>query len=385
MAIDLKISKLKIFQSKGEKTMLYFIVLTRLCNLNCIYCGNNPEPEIEPLEIQYKIDDLKKFIEADPDPTIAFYGGEPLLRIPIMEQIMDNIKAKRWILQTNGYFLHLIKPKYLRKFDAILVSIDGRKEVNDFYRGKGNYDVVLRNVKIIKENGFNGDLIARMAVSEKTDIYLDVKHLLNLDDPKFDHVHWQLDVMWDSPPYSRYNNFDKWARDSYMPGIRKLIDYWLETMEKRYEVLGIVPFLGIMSRLLGLNKQKHLPCGAGINAFTISTSGKILACPIAPEFDWNILGDIWSTSFQSLPFKVMVGEPCLSCRYYNICGGRCLFANKTTLWGLDGFRKVCNITRYLIDELKKIEPNIRELIQGEKIPLRDLNYPTYNNTTEIIP
>ena len=364
--------------------MLYFIILTRVCNLRCLYCGNDPDPRIEPLEITYDIWDLKRFVEKDPEPIIAFYGGEPLLRINLLEEIMDNIKARHWVLQTNGIFLDRLEEKYLKSFDTILVSIDGRPEITNYYRGLGTYERVLENIKLIRERGFEGDLIARMTVSGKTDIFLDVKHLVELKDPNFDHVHWQLDVLWDSPPYQRYDDFDAWVSKSYNPGITRLVNYWYEKMVKEEKVLGIIPFIGIMKTLLR-GERTNLRCGVGINAFTITTSGRIIACPIAPEFEWNFLGDIWNTEPEELPWRVTISGPCLSCDIYHICGGRCLFANKTMLWGIEGFRKVCQTVRHLVNELERIKPRVERLINAGVISEKDFDYPPFNNSVEIIP
>jgi len=363
--------------------MLYFIILTQICNLNCIYCGNTPDPSIEPVDITYKIKDLKNFLDNDPDAVIAFYGGEPLLRMELMKRIMDEVKARRYILQTNGLLLKNLETKYLKRFDTILVSIDGREEVNDFYRGKGTYRRVIENVRDIKERGFRGDLIARMAVSERTDIFEDVRHLLNVGDPWFDHVHWQLDVMWDHPPYQRYRNFDEWIK-KYNLGITELINYWINTMKEDGKVLGIVPFIGIMKTLL-YNEKVELRCGAGINAFAVTTSGRLLACPIAPEFEWNHVGNIFENKPFEIVRKVAVGEPCTSCEIRHICGGRCLFANKTKLWGEEGFRKVCGTVKHLVRELQRVKGEVVKLIKLGVVKREDFNYPEYNNTTEIIP
>ncbi|MGQ4891494.1 MAG: TIGR04084 family radical SAM/SPASM domain-containing protein [Candidatus Njordarchaeia archaeon] len=367
--------------------MLYFVATTMVCNLNCIYCGNNPDPAIEPLEVTFDLEKLKKFISKDSDATIGFYGGEPLLRIRLIEEIMDKILAKRYIIQTNGIFLNRLKRRYLERFDTILISIDGRKEINDYYRGRGVYDVIMKNMKYIRENGFKGDLIARMAISSKTDIYLDVKYLVELRNPGFDHVHWQLDALWDTPPAQRYgglNGFKKWVHDSYNPGISKLIDYWIRNMEEKGKVLGIVPFQGIMKTLI-TGEKTNLRCGAGIDTFAITTSGRILACPIAPEFDFNVVGHIEKNDPRDLPWKVKVGGPCETCEVRDICGGRCLFANKTMLWGMEGFMAVCDTVKHLINELKKVKPKVEKMLNEGKIREEELFYPKYNNTTEIIP
>lgn len=364
--------------------MLYFIILTQVCNLRCKYCGNTPDPTIAPVRLNYNLDTLKEFIKKDNAPHICFYGGEPLLEIPLMEKIMDEIHAERYILQTNGLLLSKLKTEYLLRFDTILVSIDGRKEVTDYYRGKGVYEKIIKNVRDIRRRGFKGDLIARMAISGNSNVYLDVKHLVELEDPHFDHVHWQLDVLWDYPPKQRYDDFERWVNESYNPGIKKLIKYWYENMARKGIVLGIVPFLGIMKSLL-YNERTGLRCGAGINAFTITTAGEITVCPVAPEFNFAKIGNIFSSDPKELPYKVTIGEPCISCEYYHLCGGRCLFANKTKLWGEKGFREVCNTVKYLIDNLIRIKPKVEKLIEKGIINKEEFYYPPYNNSTEVIP
>ena len=151
----------------------YFIILTRACNLSCLYCGEDAAFEEPPIDIAFSIEELRLFLDQDTsEKTIQFYGGEPLLRIPEMQEIMDSIEGvKHWSVQTNASFLHKLPTPYLKRLTAILASIDGREEVNDINRGKGNYQTVLKNCQIAQDNGFTGDLVARMATSEIADIY----------------------------------------------------------------------------------------------------------------------------------------------------------------------------------------------------------------------
>ncbi len=356
--------------------MLYIIFLTGVCNLRCRYCGGTIPEEVMPHEIQYEIEDLRKFIEKDPDATVAFYGGEPLLRIPLMLRMMDSLPAKRFVIQTNGFFLDKIPRGYLNRLDAILVSIDGREEITDYYRGRGVYRMVVDKVRKIRPH-YHGDLIARMAVSEESDIYEEVTHLLSLP---FDHVHWQLNVVW--APDDSWHDFDAWVRNSYNPGITRLTELWVENLQKG-KILGIVPFLGVIKRMLF--GGEGLPCGAGRDAFAIATDGRVLACPIAGEFEWNELGDIWSSEPEKLRNSVDVDEPCKSCDIYPVCGGRCLFANKERLWGEEGFAKICGTVRHLVNEMKRAKSMVEELINRGKFEREDFFYPPFNNTTEIIP
>ncbi len=356
--------------------MLYIVFLTGVCNLHCRYCGGTIPEEVMPHEIQYNLNDLKNFIIKDKNAMIAFYGGEPLLRIKRMIEIMDILPAKHFVLQTNGFFLDKIPEEYLNRLDTILVSIDGVKEVTDYYRGNGVYKTVIGKVKKIREK-YQGDLIARMAVSEQSDIYRDVRHLLSLP---FNHVHWQLNVVW--APDGSWQDFNKWVRDSYNPGITQLAKWWRGEI-KNGKIPGIVPFQGVIKRMLF--NESGMPCGAGRDAFTISTDGKILACPIGGEYEWNNMGNIWSSDPDILRNSIDVDEPCKSCDIYPVCGGRCLFANKERYWGMSGFSAICSTVKYLVTEMNEAMKEIDNYITTGKYEKENFKYPSFNNTTEIIP
>lgn len=341
--------------------MLYIIMTTPECNLNCSYCGGSLYGM--PKDISYDIDCLKRIIEKDSNAVVAFYGGEPLLRPDTVKKLLRLLPANHFVINTNGYFIENIVDD-LSFFDTILLSIDGRKQVTDTYRERGCYEQVLTARDIIKESSFQGELIARMAASKNTDIYEDVTHLLRL----FPFVHWQLDVVWSA--LWDFSDFKRWVEMSYKPGLKKLLSDWTLDI-KEQKIGGIIPFLGIMTRLL--YGRTGLPCQSGDNAISITTDGQILACPIAPGYQWNNLGSI-STDFN----RVFVDEPCPSCDVYQVCGGRCLFSNKERLWGKEGFNEICNVTKFLIYELESIIPLCEPI--KEKI-----EYPFFNNTTEIIP
>ena len=358
--------------------MLYIVFLTARCNLRCTYCGGSIEESVMPPEITYDIDELVEFISTDPSPSIAFYGGEPLLRADLMVEIMDRVEVEHFILQTNGLLLDRVDAEYLKRFSTILVSIDGRREVTDHYRG-GVYEKVVRNVRWVRKAGYEGELIARMVATELTDIYSDVLHLLSI--PEFSHVHWQIDAVWS--PESLWKNFAGWV-DRYNSGISRLASYFLSRLREG-EVPGIVPFLGILKAIIFQENMKP-PCGSGVDSFAITTDGRIVACPVCADLPWNQCGEISATRHEDLKRnKVKILEPCQSCRYSFACGGRCLFFNRERLWGDEGFRLVCGTSQHLIQEMMRIAPEIISLSRQGVIDVKMLYYPEYNNTTEIIP
>ncbi len=356
--------------------MHYHIILTKECNLKCNYCGGGSESF--PKELQYSTSDLASFLSRDEAPVIEFYGGEPLLRIEAMEKIMDSIPA-RYVMQTNGLLLDKVVPKYLKKFHSILVSLDGTEEVTDRERGAGVYDRIMQNMKLIKRRGFSGDLVARMTVAQGTDIHENVRHLL--DTKAFDHVHWQLsfEMFWEGA-----EPIEGWI-SSYNAGISSLVEYWIKEMARTRSVPGIVPFIGIMNSLLS-GTSSRLRCGSGIDFFTVMPDGRISACPVSIDFDFSVIGSIFNDAPKSLFNKVSVGEPCLSCGIFHICGGRCLFVNKAQdMLRENGYALICSTVKHLMRELQEALPQVMGLIESGVVKGEDFEYPEFNNGCEIVP
>ncbi|VVB86950.1 7-carboxy-7-deazaguanine synthase [uncultured archaeon] len=362
-----------------DRFMHYHIILTKECNLNCNYCGGGSDSP--PKEIQYSIEDLKSFLSRDSAPVIEFYGGEPLLRIETMEKIMDAIPG-RYVVQTNGLFLDKVEPGYLQRFHSILVSIDGQKETTDRNRGEGVYERIMRNIEIIRQKGFSGDLVARMTVDKGTDIYEDVRHLAGLK--IFDHIHWQLgfEMFWES--WEEETGIAEWI-NSYNKDISSLVEWWVGEMKHSSKVQGIVPFIGVINSMLS-GVPSRLRCGSGVDFFAIMPDGRISACPVSIDFDFSVVGSIINDHPMSLCDKISVGEPCISCGIFHICGGRCLFVNHAQdMLRKDGYGLICATVKHLVRELEGAAPAIRELIDNGVVNRKDFEYPELNNGCEIIP
>ena len=374
--------------------MQYYVTLTTNCNLQCKYCYEKccndigvdlGQLEIDysvPSSISYDIAELKRFCERDPSSTIVFYGGEPLLRIDLIEQIMRNVNAGKFMMQTNGLLLHKLSSSLLGKMDTILVSVDGGRELTDYYRGTGVYDRVIRNLKDLRAKGFTGEVIARMTVGRETRIDQEVASLLS-SETLFDSIHWQLDALFWQSDYDK-GNFFKWVEGEYNPRVRKLVSMWIDQMKRQGRVQRIYPLIGIMESLL-LSEPARLRCGAGWTMFNIQTDGNITPCPVMAGMKDYYLGNIKDTNPDELSTRaVYVSKPCTNCSIYPVCGGRCLYANVTKLWGEEGFALVCGTVRELVEALKLVVPEISSLISELKISLQDFSYPKYNSC-EIIP
>lgn len=144
-----------------------FMLLTDVCNLRCSYCFiHNNMPDQPTGDKIMAWDTAKETIDmyfANLQPTkfhktIVFYGGEPLLMFPLLQQIISYIhkdyadelsKFKIGLLLiTNGTKITVEIADYLAKHPeiTICISLDGSEETNDQKRvyssGKGTfYDI----------------------------------------------------------------------------------------------------------------------------------------------------------------------------------------------------------------------------------------------------
>ena len=74
--------------------MHFHIILTEICNLKCKYCYEKSMNEFDngldkkwnydlksPWESVVNIEKIKEFLKKDENPTLIFYGGEPLMKL----------------------------------------------------------------------------------------------------------------------------------------------------------------------------------------------------------------------------------------------------------------------------------------------------------------
>ena len=371
--------------------MFFHLIMTGECNLHCTYCYGEAIKDADsdfdcdidynlPKAINYNIEDLKNFCLQDSECVLTFYGGEPLLCTDQIREVMNKVPARHFMIQTNGLLLNRLESEYVNRFHTILVSVDGDENLTDNYRGKGTFKKVITNLKRIKNNGFQGELIARMTVSEQTDICKQVTWLMNNTEFAFNSVHWQLNAgFWKD--YHR-RNFKTWLQKNYNLGVRKLCNHWVTQMEEEGIVPRLYPFLGIANSLLS-GEKTLLRCGSGWTNYTIQTDGNIIPCPSMWGIKKHYIGNILDSNPTKLK-QICVSEPCSSCGILGICGGRCLYANLTRRWNQNQYRLVCNSVRNLVDSVTEIMPRINKLLKSGKLSKEDFSFLKYNGC-EIIP
>lgn len=187
------------------------------CNLACEYCfaskgGFGGERCLMSEEIGKKaIDFLIDKSVGRRNLEVDFFGGEPLMNFDTVKKIVEYARSKeaefnknfRFTITTNGLLLDDDKIDFInREMHNCVLSIDGRKEVNDRLRldwgGNGSHDRILPKFKkLVAERG-DKDYYARATYTRHNlDFTNDIMYLYNqgfdqlseepvVSDPKLD-------------------------------------------------------------------------------------------------------------------------------------------------------------------------------------------------------
>ncbi|MDU3368232.1 MAG: thioether cross-link-forming SCIFF peptide maturase, partial [Clostridioides difficile] len=140
------------------------------CNLKCKYCfaaqGDfGGEKELMSFEVgKAAIDYLIANSGSRKNLEIDFFGGEPLMNFEVVKQLVDYGRSVekdynkniRFTITTNGVLLNDEIIDYINEnMHNVVLSLDGRKEVNDNMRptlnDKGSYDITLPRFKKLVE------------------------------------------------------------------------------------------------------------------------------------------------------------------------------------------------------------------------------------------
>lgn len=147
----------------GSNHLSLTIAPTLDCDFACIYCyekGQRKEEymseEVQDAVVKY-LDEQSKYVD---NISIAWYGGEPLLALDIIESITKkaleicekrNIEYSSFIV-TNGYNLTRDVAERLQEYkvEFIQVTIDGLEDVHNLRRplkdGEPTFGTIIKNL-----------------------------------------------------------------------------------------------------------------------------------------------------------------------------------------------------------------------------------------------
>ncbi|MBL7055339.1 radical SAM protein, partial [Candidatus Woesearchaeota archaeon] len=165
----------KILNNLPQLDDLWFMLGSR-CNLSCKHCYVASSPTNDNLE-QMSLEDVMPFLEEAKSfglKNIYFTGGEPFINKDIIEILQKSLEYGNVTVLTNATFpLTRFIPSLKELNDKssnelrFRVSLDYfSKEKHEAIRGKGNFDLTLKNVISLKKSGFKVIITATPLVYE---------------------------------------------------------------------------------------------------------------------------------------------------------------------------------------------------------------------------
>lgn len=156
------------------------------CQLRCKYCFASTGDFGQGRKLmsfetgKHAIDFLLENSGDRPNLELDFFGGEPLMNFKVVKQIVEYARSRekefnkkfRFTITTNGLLLDDEKIDFInREMSNVVLSIDGRKSVNDYFRvlpnGQGCYDMILPKYKKLVEGRGDKEYYVRGTFTNK--------------------------------------------------------------------------------------------------------------------------------------------------------------------------------------------------------------------------
>ncbi|MBE6867966.1 MAG: thioether cross-link-forming SCIFF peptide maturase [Ruminococcus sp.] len=280
------------------------------CNLRCKYCFASTgdfgvgrklmDLETAKRAIDFLIEKSgdRKFLEVD------FFGGEPSLNFDVVMQTVEYARSReaetgktfRFTTTTNGMHLTDEMIDFINKeMYNVVLSIDGRKEVNDRMRvrvdGTGCYDLITKNFKrLVDKRPNDKDWYVRGTYTKyNLDFSEDVVHLRDLG---FEQISVEPVMADAKEPYA--------ITEADLPRIFKEYEVLAEKIKKIREEGKFINFFHFMLDLdQGPCAIKRLRgCGCGNEYVAITPDGDIYPCHQFVGIDEYKMGSLYDGSFN---------------------------------------------------------------------------------------
>jgi uncharacterized protein len=310
------------------------------CNLACKYCfaeegEYHGRRAIMSYEVGKKaIDFLIASSGNRRNLEVDFFGGEPLMNWQVVKDLVNygreqeelHNKKFRFTLTTNGVLLNDDILEFANKeMSNIVLSIDGRKEVNDqmrpFRKGQGSYDLIVPKFQKVAETRNQTNYYARGTFTHHNlDFSKDVLHLADLG---FKQISVEPVVAEDNEEYAIKQEDLKQIFEEY--------DMLAKEMIEREKVGKGFNFFHFMIDLEGgpCVAKRLSGCGSGTEYLAVTPWGDLYPCHQFVGIDEFLMGNVdegvRKTDIRD-EFKlcnVYAKDKCRDCfaRFY--CSGGC--------------------------------------------------------------
>ena len=332
-----------IDQVKQRKTVVKALCLhiAHDCNLACKYCfAEEGEYHGRRALMSYEVG--KKaldFLIASSgnrrNLEVDFFGGEPLMNWQVVKDLVAygrqqeklHDKHFRFTVTTNGVLLNDEIQEFInQEMDNVVLSLDGRREVNDamrpFRNGKGSYDLIVPKFQKLADSRNQERYYVRGTFTRNNlDFSNDVLHFADLG---FKQMSIEPVVGDESDPYA--------IREEDIPKICEEYDRLAKLMiEREREGKGFNFFHFMIDLEGGPCVSKRLSgCGSGTEYLAVTPWGDLYPCHQFVGREEFLMGNVdegithpeIADEFRGC--SVYSKEKCRSCFAKFYCSGGCM-------------------------------------------------------------
>lgn len=358
-----------VMDFKKRKTVVKALCLhiAHDCNLGCRYCfaeegEYHGDRSLMSLEVgRQALDFLVENSGNRRNLEVDFFGGEPTMNFEVVKELVrygrslekSHNKKFRFTLTTNGILLDDDIMEFAnREMANVVLSIDGRKAVNDYMRparnGKSTYDIIVPKFQRFAEMRNQTNYYVRGTFTHHNlDFSEDVLHLADLG---FQQISVEPVVAPPEAPYA--------IQEADLPQLMEEYDKLAKEMVCRErEGKGFNFFHFMIDLTQGPCVAKRLSgCGSGTEYLAVTPWGDLYPCHQFVGQEQFKLGNVYD-GIQAEEIRdefklcnVYAKEKCRDCfaRFY--CSGGCA-ANSYNFHGsiLDAYDIGCELQKKRIE------------------------------------
>ncbi len=358
-----------IDEVKKRKTVVKALCLhiAHDCNLACRYCfAEEGEYHGRRALMSYEVG--KKaldFLIANSgnrrNLEVDFFGGEPLMNWQVVKDLVaygreqEALHGKhfRFTVTTNGVLLNDEIQDFINaEMDNVVLSLDGRKEVNDrmrpFRNGKGSYDLIVPKYRRLADSRNQERYYVRGTFTrDNLDFSEDVLHMADLG---FRQISMEPVVGQETDPYA--------IRSEDLPRIFEEYDKLARIMVERERSGKGFQFFHFMIDLEGgpCVAKRLSGCGSGTEYLAVTPWGDLYPCHQFVGDEKFLMGNVdegvkrpeIADAFREC--SVYSKEKCRNCFAKFYCSGGCM-ANSYHFHGTihDAYEIGCEMQRKRIE------------------------------------
>lgn len=273
--------------------------VTERCNLACKYCYAREQAPQEDMSFETGCQAISFYLHALatglPEVNISFFGGEPLLKFPLVQQLVSHAsnecrrrgKRVQFSMTTNGALIRADTQRFLTANGfSTLISWDGPAASQDLFRvlpnQRGSSEMMARALPHILRLPETGVRITWTALTLPW-LASSLRHFVDLG------FNWLGFAPLDSM------TFTEDILKEYRKQIRAIVALWSEHLAHR-RFLVINPLLKMTRRVMDPSAPLHFhmhACDPLVNRISVGTDGSLFPCHrFLAQRSWRI-GSVW--------------------------------------------------------------------------------------------